>query len=212
MKRAALLLLVLAACKKDEPKQEKEPEPTPHVAETRTTPDAPEPAGAAAARIAADVPADKVEQGKAAIGGLKKGLLGALQAALADGPAKAIETCSIEAPRLAAASQGVAIGRMTRRTRNPGNAVAGWQEEALAHFESLVAAGATLEGAVFARTLDGGTVGYAEPLVVQDLCLACHGESVAPEVAATLAAKYPEDRATGYRVGDLRGLAWAEVP
>lgn len=209
MKRAALLLLVLAACKKDEPKQDVETKTTPAPAPAI---DAPEPAGAAAARIAADVPAAKVEQGKAAIGTLKKSLLGALRTALADGVPKAIETCSVEAPRIAAASEGIAIGRMTRRPRNPGNAIAGWQDEALTHFESLVAAGATLDGAVFARTLDGGTVAYAEPLVVQELCLACHGEAVAPDVATVLAAKYPEDRATGYRVGDLRGLAWAEVP
>jgi hypothetical protein len=208
--RRALVLLALAACGKEAAKPE-EKEPAPPQVATKPTPDAPEPAGAAAARIAADVPAAKVEQGKAAIATLKKSLLGALQTALADGAPKAIETCSVEAPRIAAASEGIAIGRMTRRPRNPGNAIAGWQDEALTHFESLVAAGATLDDAVFARTLDGGKVAYAEPLVVQELCLVCHGEAVAPDVAAVLAAKYPEDRATGYRVGDLRGLAWAEV-
>jgi hypothetical protein len=175
--RAALLLIVLAACKKEAPKQEPEPEPAPQMAETKPAPDAPEPAGAAAARIAADVPTAKVEQGKAAVAGLDT------------------------AGACTTPPTGTDRGRMTRRPRNPANEVAGWQEEALAHFESLVAAGATLDGAAFARTLDGGAVAYAQPVVIAEGCLTCHGENAAPE-----------DRATGYRVGDLRGLAWAEVP
>ena len=175
MTRGALLLIVLAACKKEAP--EPAPEPTPQVVETKPAPDAPEPAGAAAARIAADVPADRIERGKAAVAGLDTA-----------------EACTTP-------PTGADRGRMTRRPRNPANAVAGWQEEALAHFESLVAAGATLDGAAFARTLDGGVVAYAQPLVIADGCLTCHGETATPE-----------DRASGYRVGDLRGLAWAEVP
>ena len=210
MKRLALVALALAACKKDEPKEDPaarpaETEPSaPVVAEA----DAPVPAGEAAARIAPEVTAAQVETGRATITELKTTLVGALKAALAEGAPGAVETCAQIAPGLTAAGH---VGRMTRRPRNPANAVTGWQEEALAHFESLVAAGATLDGALFARPLDDGRVGYAEPLVIQDLCLTCHGEAIAPEVAAVIAAKYPEDRATGYRVGDLRGLAWAEV-
>jgi hypothetical protein len=39
------------------------------------------------------------------------------------------------------------------------------------------------------------------------LCLACHGQvsSLDPAVRAVLAERYPADRATGYRAGDLRG-------
>jgi len=202
-----LVLLALVGCKKDEPKQEPAPAPAPPPVEA--APDAPVPAGAAASRIGPDVTPDQVETGRAKIGELKKTLLGALQGALAESATKAVETCAQVAPSL---TEGQAFGRMTRRPRNPKNAVAGWQEEALAHFESLVAAGASLDGAAFARTLEGGKVGYAEPLVIQELCLTCHGEQIAPEVAAVIAAKYPQDRATGYRLGDLRGLAWAELP
>ena len=44
-------------------------------------------------------------------------------------------------------------------------------------------------------------------------CLACHGapEQIPAEVAAILAERYPDDQATGYAVGDLRGALWAEV-
>ena len=40
-----------------------------------------------------------------------------------------------------------------------------------------------------------------------DVCLKCHGdaESLAPEVSDRLAELYPDDRATGFAMGDLRG-------
>ena len=60
--------------------------------------------------------------------------------------------------------------------------------------------------------LANGRRGYVEPIVMQPLCLACHGETLAPEVAEQIAAEYPEDRATGFRVGDFRGVFWVEYP
>ncbi len=36
-------------------------------------------------------------------------------------------------------------------------------------------------------------------------CLACHGKALAPQVRARLDALYPEDRATGYEAGEIRG-------
>ena len=43
-------------------------------------------------------------------------------------------------------------------------------------------------------------------------CLACHGAQVAPAVRTAIAAHYPDDAATGFAVGDLRGGLWVEVP
>ncbi|MDT4883752.1 hypothetical protein FQZ97_1198250 [compost metagenome] len=43
-------------------------------------------------------------------------------------------------------------------------------------------------------------------------CLACHGTQMAPQVRAAIAAHYPDDAATGFAVGDLRGGLWVEVP
>jgi hypothetical protein len=60
--------------------------------------------------------------------------------------------------------------------------------------------------------LGGGRVGYVEPIEVQPLCLACHGEALAEPVRARLEALYPHDRAVGFRAGDFRGLFWAELP
>ena len=59
--------------------------------------------------------------------------------------------------------------------------------------------------------LAGGGLGYVEPIRIKPPCLACHGASLAPATADELAERYPEDQATGYKLGELRGLFWAEV-
>jgi len=156
---------------------------------------------------------EAVARGKQAIGALKKQLVGALTEALKSGAPAAIRACSGVAPAIAqsAGGGGVTVGRATRKPRNPANAASGWRADALAQFEAMVAAGKSLEGATWTSRLPGGATAYAEPLVLQELCVTCHGAQLAPEVKAELAARYPADQATGYAIGDLRGVAWAEI-
>ena len=61
--------------------------------------------------------------------------------------------------------------------------------------------------------LDEWVARVLQPIVIAEPCLACHGaaETIAPAVTEVLAARYPNDRATGYALGDMRGAAWAEV-
>jgi hypothetical protein len=44
------------------------------------------------------------------------------------------------------------------------------------------------------------------------LCLTCHGENLSDSISSKLSELYPEDRAVGYRAGDLRGVFWVEFP
>jgi hypothetical protein len=48
----------------------------------------------------------------------------------------------------------------------------------------------------------------------QPICGSCHGpeRTLGPGVSARLAQRYPEDRAIGFRDGDIRGWFWVEVP
>lgn len=184
--RVAAILLVLLACQRETP-------PTPQSGEVST---------------------EARARGAALIGELKRSLVGALTKAMGSGLPAAISTCHTEAPVLTAAvaRAGATVGRATRKPRNPGNAATGWQADALTQFESVIAAGKPLAGQTFARQLPSGRIAYAEPLVIQELCVTCHGATLAPEVKAEIAARYPDDRATGYAVGDLRGVAWVELP
>ena len=38
-----------------------------------------------------------------------------------------------------------------------------------------------------------------------EVCLKCHGSNVAPDVKAAIGELYPEDQATGFKAGELRG-------
>jgi hypothetical protein len=38
-----------------------------------------------------------------------------------------------------------------------------------------------------------------------DVCLLCHGAQLAPGVSQVLTELYPEDKATGFSMGDIRG-------
>lgn len=46
---------------------------------------------------------------------------------------------------------------------------------------------------------------YMKAIPTKGLCLTCHGEALTEPVKATLAELYPEDKATGFKVGDIRG-------
>lgn len=145
----------------------------------------------------------------AAVARLKQSLVAELTAAIAaGGPENAIEVCRVRAPELARAAgePGLRIGRTSHKLRNPANAAPDWVAPLLARHVSGEAIGEPI-----VVPLDGGRTGYVEPLLTAPMCLACHGESIAPAVAAKLAALYPEDRATGFRAGELRGLAWVEL-
>jgi hypothetical protein len=149
------------------------------------------------------------EAGAAAVLPLKRSLKGALVAGLEEGPINAISVCRVQAPELAkkASNAGVKVGRTSRKLRNPANAPKPWMEPFLELYETDPE---SREPA--AVIVDEQTVGYVEPIFMQPLCVTCHGETLAPDLAAKIGELYPNDQATGYAAGDLRGVFWAELP
>ena len=144
---------------------------------------------------------------------LQTALLGKLRSAMeAGGPAAAVDVCRTEARTIAEAvalKQGIELGRTSHRVRSPANAPRPW---ARAIVEGSAGAKAAAEQI---RVVDlGERVGVLRPIGMADLCTRCHGapDEVRRNIGSTLAAVYPEDRATGFAPGDLRGWMWAEVP
>ena len=130
-----------------------------------------------------------------------------MQAMAQGGPAGAIEVCSKEARRLAeqvSREHGVRIGRTSFKLRNPKNVPPDWAKEMV---ERRVQEPRFL-------TLPDGRIAALLPIRLQAQCLACHGpsEQIRSEVKEQLARFYPEDQATGFQEGDLRGWFWVEVP
>lgn len=122
---------------------------------------------------------------------------------------EAIAACQLKAPEIADAlsRDGVRVGRTSHRLRNPSNTAPEWVVpilEAYANDQS--------DWAPKTVALRNSRSGYVEPIILQPLCLTCHGDDLAPEVGSRIKELYPTDRAVGYEVGDLRGVFWAEFP
>ena len=60
--------------------------------------------------------------------------------------------------------------------------------------------------------LRSGEVGYVEPIRTKGLCLQCHGNAIDSTVQVRLNELYPDDQATGFEEGDLRGMFWVKLP
>lgn len=139
----------------------------------------------------------------------KRDLQQALREGLAKGPAEAVAACRVRAPEIANArsQEGIRLGRASHRLRNPANVPPDWVAPIL---DAYVATPS--ERSPRTVRLGEGRAGYTEPILLQPLCLSCHGDALAPGVADRIEELYPHDRAIGFQVGELRGVFWVEFP
>lgn len=132
----------------------------------------------------------------------------------ANGPESAIGVCKQAAPEIAAklsAEKSWQVGRVGTRVRNADlNTPNNWQQEALKQFSERLAKGEKPETMEFTQVENDGYdryLRYAKAVMVQPVCVTCHGsaESMPDGVKARLKTEYPNDKASGYQVGELRG-------
>jgi hypothetical protein len=137
-----------------------------------------------------------------------------------NGPEGAILVCRDKAPQLAKAASdetGWSVRRVSLRNRNPRAVPDGWERAALEDFDRRAAAGesaTTLEKAEIVTEGGKQSYRYMRALPTQSLCLNCHGspEQLTPAVMEKLKALYPDDKAVGYRPGDIRGAMTIRKP
>jgi hypothetical protein len=146
---------------------------------------------------------------------LIKQLGAALKQALSEsGPEGAISVCRDTAPMLAASlsrQTGWKVSRVSLKTRNSliGQPDA-WEQQVLRDFDEAAAAARNttkLEYTEIVTEPDARYFRYMRALPVKPLCLTCHGtdKTVPASVRARLEQDYPNDRATGYYAGQIRG-------
>ena len=135
-----------------------------------------------------------------------------LFAAMRDGgPLKAIEVCRSKAPVLAAdlsKESGWKVGRTALRVRNPANAPDAWEKKTLEEFGARFAKGedaATVETFEVVELAGRKSFRYMKAIRTAEPCLGCHGPALKPELATKVKELYPDDRATGFAAGELRG-------
>ena len=149
------------------------------------------------------------EQRKLAIAAkeeLFQSLLGELTSSIqTNGVPKSIEICKTKAPELAksVSHDQLRIGRTSFQLRNPKNVPPAW---AVSFVEERVKVEVNVE-------LGDNGLGVLLPIRLKSTCLLCHGsaDSIMPEVATAIHSLYPDDKATGFSDGDLRGYFWIEV-
>ena len=157
------------------------------------------------------------QAGEAASAQVALRLVTELTAALGAGaPEKAVEVCHTRAlpltnEPLPGLAQVRAVKRTSLRLRNPANAPDAAEQAALDRVATLIADGQPAPPILVQKIETAGAAPewrLYRSIGVQAACLACHGSADAqsPALRAVLQARYPRDAATGYAVGDWRGL------
>ena len=124
------------------------------------------------------------------------------------GPVNAINVCSVQAPRIAAqlsAETQWSVKRVSLKPRNQQTARPDdWEEKMLQQFDEDQRAGQAVEKMVQAGIVDG-QFRFIKAQAANALCLQCHGKPIDSTVEKALQQHYPEDMATGYSIGQIRG-------
>lgn len=112
--------------------------------------------------------------------------------------------------------KGVLIKRVSNKLRNPSNKMDELDQTAWEYFESVKKDTGSYPKNFMSklRSKSDRTFNifrFYEPLIISKACLQCHGESIQPMVNKEIQKLYSNDKAIGYKEGDLRGLIVVQV-
>lgn len=145
---------------------------------------------------------------KAFAGELQKTLKAAMQSG---GPVNALSVCNVEAIPISdgvSAAKDASVSRVSLKNRNPDNVPNDWQKSVLLDFDARAAAGESIEKMASVDVVDNNDkkqLRFMKAIPTGGVCMACHGGQLDAEVQSKLDELYPDDKATGYQPGDVRG-------
>jgi len=129
----------------------------------------------------------------------------------AKGPIAAATFCTSEAYALTEGvdkkyGEDINVKRISLQERNPANSAKGSEKKILEAMKGLSKNNVKLPE-YFIERVNKDTYKYYRPLSInKKVCLKCHGNVTKnPKLANYLQKTYPHDKATGYKMGDLRG-------
>jgi hypothetical protein len=103
---------------------------------------------------------------------------------------------------------GAVIKRVSFKVRNPKDVPTELEREILEAYEYQMENSAEMKSNV--QAVEDDQYLFTKPILVENaLCLTCHGtfeNGLTQETDAFIKSKYPEDKATGYEIGELRGM------
>ncbi|BFT31817.1 DUF3365 domain-containing protein [Alteromonas sp. D210916BOD_24] len=156
----------------------------------------------------------KVKEARSHAKALGSALKSRLQQAIQTGGLEAgVKECQLAAEPIAnqLSQNGWQVGRTALKVRNSNNAPDKWESEQLALFSNLLTK-ANADNSMVNKPLesyqynsDSGEFRYMMAIEQGQICMACHGEQITPSVKQTILQYYPDDQATGFKLGELRG-------
>jgi len=142
-------------------------------------------------------------------GKLKAALGAAMQAR---GPEGALEVCNKQAPAIAAAvsqRSGWSVARTSLKPRNAASAPDAYERKIMEAFNARIAKGEKAADLTSAEVVEGNgakTFRFIKAIPTGEMCMTCHGDTVDPGLRQKILALYPDDQATGFKLGDMRGV------
>lgn len=171
-----------------------------------------------AASLKPELKAEMIKQGNQASAALFNELAPKLQAAMqSGGPEKAITVCKEVAQsstlNTSKTFSRLHITRISSKPRNPENAASEFDLKTLNEWDQRMASSPKLPDASI-KMKDANTAVFYKPIVTGEICLKCHGDplTLPVELKEKLHSLYPNDLATGYKTGEIRGAFRVEFP
>ena len=156
--------------------------------------------------------ADEIKKAKKATATFAASLKSKLKNTMkAKGPVAAIDACNTKASEITAYVSnryGLQLSRTSLKYRNKNNAPTDWQKVILKGFEAQKDKGADVKTIRYAEIIEENgkkQFRFMMPIPTQSLCLTCHGKNISASIKKRLKALYPEDKAIGFKEGDIRG-------
>ncbi|MBE7410730.1 MAG: DUF3365 domain-containing protein [Leptospiraceae bacterium] len=138
----------------------------------------------------------------------QKELLGTLQTSIQkSGTSGAIEVCKDASPKMEenfSKLDKAKFRRVSLKNRNPDHFPNDWEKKAIENWEKQISEKQTVN--IFLEETDT-EVRFLKPIfIINETCLKCHGDKeIDSQTKEKIAKLYPLDKATGYKMGDLRG-------
>jgi len=132
-----------------------------------------------------------------------------LKKALSDGGVKkAVDVCSVIAPEIAkklSLTTKWQVKRVSLKARNNHSATPdAWEKSTLEEFNQRQQQGEKAKTITKAEIVNN-EFRFMKAQGTAPLCLTCHGSKLSNEASVVLKQYYPEDKATGYSLGEIRG-------
>jgi len=166
--------------------------------------------------VASESVQDRAEQSKVVVQEFAGQLMKKMKMAMKEGgPVQAIKVCNESAPSIAgniSKKHNWKVGRTSLKLRNPANTPDAWEEAVLKKFVERRAAGESPASMAYFEVVEENGVknfrfmkAIGMPPLQKMPCLKCHGENIDPKISSKLNELYPNDKAVGYKPGEIRG-------